>query len=103
MERNRARLAELAALFAAADEEDYEDANDAGVLPPTIKASRPNSRNSAPRRSSRKKEGEKGNWSAYTGTRPPRLKRNSPATKRFSTKNAHSTPPSAPPRKSRKN
>ncbi len=33
MERNRARLAELAALFAAADEEDYEDADDTGVLP----------------------------------------------------------------------
>ena len=33
MERNRLRLAELAALFAAADEEDYEDADDTGVLP----------------------------------------------------------------------
>lgn len=33
MERNRQRLAELAALFAAADEEDYEDADDTGVLP----------------------------------------------------------------------
>jgi type I restriction enzyme M protein len=33
MERNRARLAELAALFAAADEEDYEDSDDTGVLP----------------------------------------------------------------------
>lgn len=33
MERNRQRLAELAALFAAADEEDYEDTDDTGVLP----------------------------------------------------------------------
>ena len=33
MERSRARLAELAALFAAADEEDYEDADDTEVLP----------------------------------------------------------------------
>lgn len=33
MERKRSRLAELAALFAAADEEDYEDADDTGVLP----------------------------------------------------------------------
>lgn len=32
-ERRRQRLAELAALFAAADEEDYEDADDTGVLP----------------------------------------------------------------------
>jgi type I restriction enzyme M protein len=33
MEKNRLRLAELAALFAAADEEDYEDSDDTGVLP----------------------------------------------------------------------
>lgn len=33
MERNHQRLAELATLFAAADEEDYEDADDTGVLP----------------------------------------------------------------------
>ncbi len=33
MERKRSRLAELAALFAVADEEDYEDADDTGVLP----------------------------------------------------------------------
>jgi type I restriction enzyme M protein len=33
MEAKRARLAELAALFSAADEEDYEDENDLGVLP----------------------------------------------------------------------
>ena len=33
MEKNRLRLAELAALFAAADEEDYEDSDDNGVLP----------------------------------------------------------------------
>ena len=33
MEQNRTRLAELTALFAAADEEDYEDEDDTGVLP----------------------------------------------------------------------
>jgi type I restriction enzyme M protein len=33
IEAKRARLAELSALFAAADEEDYEDADDMGVLP----------------------------------------------------------------------
>jgi type I restriction enzyme M protein len=33
IEAKRARLAELSALFAAADEEDYEDADDTGVLP----------------------------------------------------------------------
>jgi type I restriction enzyme M protein len=33
MEQKRTRLAELAALFAAADEEDYEDEDDTGVLP----------------------------------------------------------------------
>jgi type I restriction enzyme M protein len=33
MEQKRLHLAELAALFAAADEEDYEDGDDSGVLP----------------------------------------------------------------------
>lgn len=33
MERKRQRLAELSALVAAADEEDYEDSDDTGVLP----------------------------------------------------------------------
>ncbi len=33
MEQKRIRLAELTALFAAADEEDYEDEDDVGVLP----------------------------------------------------------------------
>jgi type I restriction enzyme M protein len=33
MERKRLRLAELSALFAAADEEDFEDSDDTGVLP----------------------------------------------------------------------
>jgi type I restriction enzyme M protein len=35
MDRKRMRLAELSALFAAADEEDYEDTDDTGVLPGT--------------------------------------------------------------------
>lgn len=33
MEQKRLRLAELSALFASADEEDYEDSDDTGVLP----------------------------------------------------------------------
>lgn len=33
MEQKRLRLAELAAIFAAADEEEYEDSDDTGVLP----------------------------------------------------------------------
>jgi type I restriction enzyme M protein len=33
MEKRRLRLAELTALFAAADEEDYEDSDDIGILP----------------------------------------------------------------------
>ena len=33
MEQKRLRLAELSALFAAADEEEYEDSDDSGVLP----------------------------------------------------------------------
>ncbi len=33
LERKRLRIAELAALFAAADEEDYEDSDDTGILP----------------------------------------------------------------------
>ena len=33
METGRTRIAELAALFSAADDEDYEDADDTGVLP----------------------------------------------------------------------
>jgi type I restriction enzyme M protein len=33
MEQKRLRLAELSALFSAADEEDYEDSDDIGVLP----------------------------------------------------------------------
>ncbi len=33
MEQKRSRLAEITALFAAADEEDYEDDDDTGVLP----------------------------------------------------------------------
>jgi len=33
MEQKRLRLAELSALFAAADEEDYDDSDDTGVLP----------------------------------------------------------------------
>jgi type I restriction enzyme M protein len=66
-ERRRQRLAELAALFAAADEEDYEDAEDSGVLPAdqvkTLKAQLKEHRAQA---KLAKKEGAKGDWATYT-------------------------------------
>ena len=59
MERKRARLAELAALFATADEEDYEDSDDTGVLPADeVKRLRPNwERRAAPSSPGRKAPG----------------------------------------------
>lgn len=66
MEQKRLRIAELAALFAAADEEDYEDSDDNGVLPgdevKTLKAQLKELKASA---KLAKKEGDKGDWSSY--------------------------------------
>lgn len=66
MERKRSRLAELAALFAAADEEDYEDADDTGVLPAEqVKALKARLKESRAAARLAKKEREKGDWEVH--------------------------------------
>ena len=65
-EQNRARLAELQALFAAADEEDFEDSDETGVLPSDeVKALKAELKELNTRAKLAKKEGEKGDWTAY--------------------------------------
>ena len=67
MENNRLRLAELAALFAAADEEEYEDSDDTGVLPgDEVKRLKGELKELNAQAKLAKKEGNKGDWSAYT-------------------------------------
>jgi len=67
MEQNRLRLAELAALFAAADEEDYEDSDDTGVLPSTeVKRLKAELKELNAQAKLAKKEARKGDWSSYT-------------------------------------
>lgn len=67
MERNRLRLAELAALFSAADEEDYEDSDGTGVLPSDqVKTLKAELKEVNARAKLAKKEREKGDWFAYT-------------------------------------
>jgi type I restriction enzyme M protein len=67
MEKNRLRLAELAALFAAADEEDYEDSDDTGVLPgDEVKRLKAELKELNGQAKLAKKEGRKGDWSSYT-------------------------------------
>ncbi len=67
MEKNRLRLAELAALFAAADEEDYEDSDDTGVLPgDEVKRLKAELKELNAQAKLAKKEGRKGDWSSYT-------------------------------------
>ncbi|MCB1224301.1 MAG: N-6 DNA methylase [Verrucomicrobiales bacterium] len=67
MEKNRLRLAEMAALFAAADEEDYEDSDDTGVLPgDEVKRLKAELKELKAQARLAKKEGEKGDWHAYT-------------------------------------
>ncbi len=66
MEQKRLRLAELAALFAAADEEDYEDSDDSGVLPgDEVKALKAKLKEARASARLAKKEGDKGDWTAY--------------------------------------
>jgi len=65
-EQNRARLAELQALFAAADEEDFEGSDETGVLPGIeVKALKAELKELNTRAKLVKKEGEKGDWTAY--------------------------------------
>lgn len=66
MEKNRLRLAELAALFAAADEEDYEDSDDTGVLPgDEVKRLKAELKELNAQAKLAKKEGRKGDWHSY--------------------------------------
>ncbi len=65
-EQNRARLAELQALFAAADEEDFEGSDETGMLPSDeVKALKAELKDLNTRAKLAKKEGEKGDWTAY--------------------------------------
>ena len=65
-EQNRARLAELQALFAAADEDDFEDGDETGVLPSDeVKALKAELKELNTRAKLARKEGEKGDWTAY--------------------------------------
>lgn len=67
LDQSRARLAELQALFAAADEEDFEDADETGVLPGAeVKALRAELKDLNTRARLARKEGDKGDWQAYT-------------------------------------
>jgi type I restriction enzyme M protein len=66
MEQKRLRLAELAALFAAADEEDYEDSDDSGVLPSDeVKALKAKLKEAKASAKLAKKEGDKDELTAY--------------------------------------
>jgi type I restriction enzyme M protein len=65
-EQKHLRLAELAALLAAADEEDYEDSDDSGVLPgDEVKAHQAQLKEAQASAKLAKKEGDKGDWSSY--------------------------------------
>ncbi|HUX83284.1 MAG TPA: N-6 DNA methylase, partial [Halothiobacillus sp.] len=64
-EKNRARLAELQALFAVADEEDFEDSDETGVLPSDeVKALKAELKDLNTRAKLAKKEGQKDEWAA---------------------------------------
>jgi type I restriction enzyme M protein len=66
MEQKRLRLAELAALFAAADEEDYEDSDDNGVLPgEEVKALKAKLKEAKASAKLAKKEGDKDELTTY--------------------------------------
>jgi len=67
MEKHRLRLAELAALFAAADEDDYEDTDDTGVLPgDEVKRLKVELKELNAQARLAKKESRKGDWNTYT-------------------------------------
>jgi type I restriction enzyme M protein len=66
MEQKRLRLAELSAIFAAADEEDYEDTDDTGVLPgDQVKALKAELKEANAQARLAKKERRKGDWDSY--------------------------------------
>jgi type I restriction enzyme M protein len=66
LEQSHARLAELQALFAAADEEDYEDTDETGVLPSDeVKKLKVEIKELNTRAKLAKKEGDKGEATAF--------------------------------------
>lgn len=66
MEQKRLRLAELAALFAAADEEDYEDSDDTGLLPADeVKTLKTELKELNAQAKLAKKEKQIGDWETY--------------------------------------
>ena len=66
MEQKRLRIAELAAVFAAADEEDFDDSDDNGVLPgEEIKALKAKLKEAKASAKLAKKEGDKNELAAY--------------------------------------
>ncbi|HUW29524.1 MAG TPA: N-6 DNA methylase [Sulfuriferula sp.] len=66
MEQKRLRLTELAALLAAADEEDYEDSDDSGVLPgEEVKAFKAKLKEARAGAKLAKKEGDKSELATY--------------------------------------
>jgi type I restriction enzyme M protein len=66
MEQKRLRLAELTALFAAADEEDYEDSEDTGVLSGgEVKSLKAQFKEANAQAKLAKKEGRNGDWNSY--------------------------------------
>lgn len=75
MEQKRLRLAELSALFAAADEEDYEDSDDIGVLPNSeVKALRAELKESkAQAKLAKKEKGDQSEFSARAEAAEKRL------------------------------
>jgi type I restriction enzyme M protein len=67
VEQKNLRLAELSALFAAADEEDYEDSDDTGVLPSEeVKALKARLKEANAQARLAKREKQKGDWEAHT-------------------------------------
>ncbi len=66
MEQKRLRLAELSALFAAADEEDYEDTDEMGLLPSDeVKTLKAGLKELNAQAKLKKREGRKGDWDSY--------------------------------------
>ena len=66
MEQKRLRLAELSTLFAAADEEDYEDSDDSGVLPgEQVKTLKAELKEANAQARLAKKEQRRGDWDSY--------------------------------------
>jgi type I restriction enzyme M protein len=66
LEQSRARLTELQALFAAADEDDFGDTDEIGVLPSDeVKKLKAELKGLSTRAKLAKKEGDKSEWMAY--------------------------------------